>query len=160
MSIMVRRNIPLAITFITGVIMVLAFYVDVPTITDVSNIFSSWGVLTISFTVIAAAVGLTLRHIKTIHKKITQDIKHEYNEPGLYRNHRVQVGDRKHGGTYTPPKIFNDINKLKIGPMGLGGSLTTIAVKITSSHRHPASFFVDVNFSCWALRRGSIIWPE
>ncbi len=55
-------------------------------------------------------------------------------------------------------ELKKDINKLSIGPMGLGGNLTTIAVKIKSTHRHPASFFVDVCFSCWALRRGTMQW--
>jgi len=50
--------------------------------------------------------------VKSIHKIITQNIDHPYNEPGAYRNHKVQVGDKKHGGVYTPPKILDDIQKL------------------------------------------------
>jgi fumarate hydratase class I len=55
-------------------------------------------------------------------------------------------------------EILNDINKLGIGPMGLGGNNTAIKVFITKSHRHPASFFVDICFSCWAIRRGTLVW--
>jgi fumarate hydratase class I len=55
-------------------------------------------------------------------------------------------------------KILNDINNLGIGTAGLGGITTAIGVKITTAHRHPASYFVDVSFSCWANRRGRLIW--
>jgi fumarate hydratase class I len=55
-------------------------------------------------------------------------------------------------------KILNDINSLGIGTAGLGGRITAIGVKIATAHRHPASYFVDVSFSCWANRRGRLIW--
>lgn len=55
-------------------------------------------------------------------------------------------------------KILNDINNLGIGTAGLGGITTAIGVKIATAHRHPASYFVDISFSCWANRRGRLIW--
>lgn len=55
-------------------------------------------------------------------------------------------------------KILNDINSLGIGTAGLGGRTTAIGVKITTAYRHPASYFVDISFSCWANRRGRLIW--
>jgi fumarate hydratase class I len=54
--------------------------------------------------------------------------------------------------------ILNEINELEIGPMGLGGKTTALGVKIGANHRHPASYFVDVSVSCWATRRGRLIW--
>lgn len=54
--------------------------------------------------------------------------------------------------------LVDDINQLGIGPMGLGGKTTVLGVKIGVNHRHPASYFVDVSVSCWALRRGRLIW--
>ncbi len=51
-----------------------------------------------------------------------------------------------------------DINSLGIGPMGFGGDTTVLGVKIGANYRHPASFFVDVSFSCWAHRRGTLLW--
>lgn len=54
--------------------------------------------------------------------------------------------------------ILSDINSLGIGTAGLGGETTAIGVKIGAGHRHPASYFVDVSFSCWANRRGRLIW--
>ena len=50
--------------------------------------------------------------IKKVHALITAHIDHPYNVPGLYRNHKVQVGDKDHGGVYTPPKCLPDIEKL------------------------------------------------
>ncbi|GER93754.1 fumarate hydratase [Dissulfurispira thermophila] len=55
-------------------------------------------------------------------------------------------------------KILNDVNSLGIGTAGLGGKTTAIGVKIAAVHRHPASYFVDISFSCWANRRGRLIW--
>ncbi len=50
--------------------------------------------------------------IKKVHEIITENIKYEYNNPGNYRNHLVRVGDKEHGGIYTPPKCLEDIKKL------------------------------------------------
>lgn len=50
--------------------------------------------------------------IKRIHGLITASIVHEHNQPGRYRDHLVKVGDRDHGGVYTPPKILPDIQNL------------------------------------------------
>ncbi|KMY69340.1 hypothetical protein AAU61_06660 [Desulfocarbo indianensis] len=50
--------------------------------------------------------------VKSIHKTVTQNIDHAYNEPGAFRNHKVQVGDKNHGGIYTPPKTLVDIQNL------------------------------------------------
>ena len=55
-------------------------------------------------------------------------------------------------------KLLKDINRLGIGPLGLGGKTTAIAVKIGVNHRHPASYFVDVSIACWADRRARLIW--
>lgn len=55
-------------------------------------------------------------------------------------------------------KLLKDINRLGIGPLGLGGKTTAIAVKIGVNHRHPASYFVDVSIACWADRRARLLW--
>ena len=54
--------------------------------------------------------------------------------------------------------LLKDINRLGIGPLGLGGKTTAIAVKIGVNHRHPASYFVDISIACWADRRARLIW--
>ncbi len=55
-------------------------------------------------------------------------------------------------------RLLKEINELGIGPQGLGGNTTALGVKIGVNHRHPASYFVDVSVSCWATRRGRLIW--
>lgn len=49
--------------------------------------------------------------------------------------------------------LVTDLNSLGIGPAGLGGRNLVIGVKIGGMHRHPASYFVEVAFACWACRR-------
>jgi len=54
--------------------------------------------------------------IVDLHEAITKGLAHEDNVPGQYRNNpksrKTQVGDKNHGGTYTPPKCLDDIKLL------------------------------------------------
>lgn len=50
--------------------------------------------------------------IRKVHALVTAHIEHPDNEPGLYRNQKVHVGDEDHGGIYTPPKCLPDIEKI------------------------------------------------
>jgi fumarate hydratase subunit alpha len=49
-------------------------------------------------------------------------------------------------------ELLNKINKLNIGPMGLGGKTTALAVNIVTFPTHIAGLPVAVNISCHALR--------
>jgi fumarate hydratase subunit alpha len=51
--------------------------------------------------------------------------------------------------------LLEAVNMTGIGPMGLGGDTTVLAVHIDYASRHPASFPVAVAFSCWCDRRAS-----
>lgn len=55
-------------------------------------------------------------------------------------------------------RILAEINALGMGPLGKGGSTTALAVKVGLNHRMTSSFVADVYLSCWALRRGRLIW--
>ncbi len=55
-------------------------------------------------------------------------------------------------------RLLREANSLGIGPMGLGGKTTLLAVKIGARPRVPASFFVTVAYLCWAARRREISW--
>jgi fumarate hydratase subunit alpha len=59
-----------------------------------------------------------------------------------------------------PSKLENDllqtINKTGIGPMGLGGKTTALAVKILTYPTHIAGLPVSVNISCHALRSAEV----
>lgn len=52
--------------------------------------------------------------------------------------------------------LCNAVNSLGIGPMGLGGDTTCIAVKVKKGHCHTASLPVAVNVQCWACRRATV----
>jgi fumarate hydratase subunit alpha len=56
-------------------------------------------------------------------------------------------------------KLCDTVNKLGIGPMGLGGDTTAIAVKVKRACCHTASLPVAVNVQCWASRRASVVVP-
>jgi len=53
-------------------------------------------------------------------------------------------------------ELLEAVNKTGIGPMGLGGDSTALALKIEYAHRHPASYPVAVAFQCWAARRATV----
>lgn len=48
------------------------------------------------------------------------------------------------------------LNKIGLGPQGLGGKATVMGVNIESSARHPSTIGVAVSTGCWAHRRGAI----
>lgn len=50
-------------------------------------------------------------------------------------------------------RLYDELNKLQIGPMGFGGNTTVLDVFIGSQHRHPATFYVSITYNCWAFRR-------
>lgn len=54
-------------------------------------------------------------------------------------------------------ELVLELNTLGIGPMGFGGRTTVLAVKLTTLARHPATYYVTVTYTCWALRRYSMM---
>jgi len=57
-------------------------------------------------------------------------------------------------------KTLAEANSLGVGPMGLGGKTGVLGVKAAAAHRHPASYFVDISFLCWAARRGRMTFHK
>jgi fumarate hydratase subunit alpha len=53
-------------------------------------------------------------------------------------------------------KICSSVNLLGIGPMGLGGDTTALAVKVKTAACHTASLPVAVNVQCWAHRHATV----
>ena len=53
-------------------------------------------------------------------------------------------------------EICDRINALGIGPMGLGGKTTALAVKVKRGACHTASLPVAVNIQCWCCRRRTV----
>ena len=54
-------------------------------------------------------------------------------------------------------ELMEAINATGIGPMGLGGKTTVLAIKVDYAMRHPASLPVGVAVQCWAARRSKAI---
>jgi fumarate hydratase subunit alpha len=53
-------------------------------------------------------------------------------------------------------QILCAVNRLGIGPMGLGGDFTALAVKVKTAGCHTASLPVAVNIQCWANRHAAV----
>jgi len=53
-------------------------------------------------------------------------------------------------------EVLTAINQTGIGPAGLGGTTTALAVHADLAFRHPASLPVGVALQCWADRRASV----
>ena len=52
-------------------------------------------------------------------------------------------------------ELYNALNQLGIGPMGLGGNTTVLGVNIEYAYRHPALIPIGIATQCWAARRAS-----
>jgi fumarate hydratase subunit alpha len=53
-------------------------------------------------------------------------------------------------------QILCAVNKLGIGPMGLGGDFTALSAKVKTAGCHTASLPVAVNIQCWANRHATV----
>lgn len=53
-------------------------------------------------------------------------------------------------------ELLDKINKLDVGPMGLGGNTTALAVKVESAPCHIASLPVAVNLQCHSARKREV----
>ncbi|MBU1144877.1 MAG: fumarate hydratase [Firmicutes bacterium] len=54
-------------------------------------------------------------------------------------------------------ELLDEVNQLNIGPMGLGGNTTCLAVKVNSFPCHIASLPVAVNIQCHSARKKKMI---
>jgi fumarate hydratase subunit alpha len=50
-------------------------------------------------------------------------------------------------------EMYEAINKLGVGPAGIGGDTTALAVKMMHAATHTAIVPVTINFHCWVARR-------
>jgi len=54
-------------------------------------------------------------------------------------------------------ELLQEINDLGVGPMGLGGTVTALAVKVNTYPCHIASLPVAINIQCHASRHKSVV---
>ena len=50
-------------------------------------------------------------------------------------------------------ELYEALNTIGIGPMGLGGKTTLLGLAVEYAHCHTASLPVAINIQCWAARR-------
>jgi fumarate hydratase subunit alpha len=53
-------------------------------------------------------------------------------------------------------ELLDAINRLGVGPMGMGGGTTALALNIETAPRHPATFPVGLVMQCWCHRQATI----
>ncbi len=53
--------------------------------------------------------------------------------------------------------LEDGINKIGLGPQGMGGNYSVMGVNIENTARHPSAIGVAVNVGCWSHRRGHIV---
>jgi len=83
----------------------------------------------------------------------TADSAMSLSKKALLRRIGSRNADR--GAAALEKGLLCDINGLGIGPMGLGGKTTALAVHIELAYCHTASLPVAVSMQCWANRRAT-----
>jgi fumarate hydratase subunit alpha len=53
-------------------------------------------------------------------------------------------------------ELLEMINRTGVGPMGVGGNTTALAVHVEYAYRHPASLPLGILVQCWADRRAKV----
>lgn len=93
--------------------------------------------------VVGVGIGGTFEHVAFLAKK------------ALLRN----IGERNADPFYADVErdLLVQINKLGIGPMGLGGRVTALDVFIETHPRHIASFPMAVNINCHVARHKTAV---
>lgn len=93
--------------------------------------------------IVGVGIGGTFEHVAFLAKK------------ALLRN----IGERHPDPFYAEveKELLARINKLGIGPMGLGGRVTALDVFIETHPRHIASFPMAVNINCHVARHKSAV---
>jgi Fic family protein len=79
---------------------------------EITNLIGAYRLLDQQKTQSSTVHMLAEIHIRNLHRQITDGLPYEDNIPGTYRNGMVKVGDKAHGGIYTPPKIIEDVQSL------------------------------------------------
>lgn len=70
-----------------------------------------------------------------------------------------EIGSKNESSFYEQKEkeLLDEINKLNIGPMGMGGKTTALAVFIETAPTHIASLPVAINIQCHSCRRKKIV---
>ena len=61
---------------------------------------------------------------------------------------------------YMEQLLEDGINKIGIGPQGMGGDKTVLGVNIEHGTRHPSVISCAVSVGCWNHRRGNLVFDK
>lgn len=107
---------------------------------EILNLKTAYEVLTAPATNNTESFLVNEAYIQELNRKITHGLESEEHSPGRYRDHRVEVGDKSHGGVYVPPKAKADIATLMTGFVGWLNSAEMLAepteVRAALAHYH------------------------
>lgn len=78
------------------------------------------------------------------------------SKKALMRPVSSQAANEK--AAYMETLLEDGINRLHLGPQGMGGDKSVMGVNIEHGSRHPSVISVAVNVGCWNHRRGHIIF--
>lgn len=93
--------------------------------------------------VVGVGIGGNLETCALLAKKsLTRDINDESNDPDANKLEK---------------ELLEEINELNVGPMGLKGKTTALAVKVNLYPCHIASLPVAINIQCHAARHKEVI---
>jgi len=73
-----------------------------------------------------------------------------------YQISKIKNTNQKSKISKLEKELLSEINKLNIGPMGLGGKTTCLGINIETYPTHIAGLPVAVNISCHALRSATV----
>ncbi|CCH47265.1 fumarate hydratase [Pseudodesulfovibrio piezophilus] len=94
-------------------------------------------------TIIGIGIGGTFDHAAKIAKKsLMRDLNDTHPDPAIAAREK---------------ELEEALNKLGIGPMGLGGKTTVLSVKITMEPCHLASLPLAVNVQCHSQRHEEVV---
>lgn len=93
--------------------------------------------------IVGVGIGGTFEMCAMLAKKAVSRPVDQRNKDARYREVEVELLDK--------------VNKLGLGPMGMGGRITALAVNIETHPCHIASMPVAVNIQCHANRRTQVI---
>ncbi len=93
--------------------------------------------------IVGIGIGGNFEHVAYLAKKAI--FRHIDDEANVEEDRLLEV------------ELLEKINKLDVGPMGLGGDTTALAVKVNSAPCHIASLPVAINLQCHSARKKEVI---
>ncbi len=93
--------------------------------------------------IVGIGIGGNFEHVAYLAKKAI--FRHIDDKSSLEEDRLLEI------------ELLEKINKLDVGPMGLGGDTTALAVKVNSAPCHIASLPVAINLQCHSARKKEVI---